>query len=295
MSKLLELRRDDRCASCGTALPAGTTAYWLKSERVTKCVSCHDAAFDQSQSSPGGSASDLGSPPPDVAGGSANAEYLKRADRERRRQEQAVAEDAEWREKVKSEQRLLGPVVAAFTPKPVVAETQSTKAWKTGAEGEERVAEVLTDVAGIEVLHDRRWPGTRSSNIDHIVIGPAGVFVIDAKKYQGRIELVDKGSFFKPDWRLYVNGRNETKRVDSMHAQVEAVRGVLSQHTETPVFGVLCFIGADWGLFGPRKLKTLHGVTMLWPLKLPEFVTTDGSVDVAATAAFLRSALKPAR
>ena len=34
---------------------------------------------------------------------------------------------------------------------------------------------------------------------------------------------------------------------------------------------MLCFIGADWDLFGPRKVKTLKGVTMLWPLKLPDF------------------------
>lgn len=203
--------------------------------------------------------------------------------------------DAAWREKVKTEHRLVGPVVAAFTPKPVVAETQSTTAWKTGAEGEERVGEVLADVAGIEVLHDRHWPGTRNANLDHIVVGPSGVFVIDAKKYQGKIELVDKGSWLSSDWCLYVNGRNETKRVDSVLAQVDAVRGVLGTFADVPVSGVLCFIGADWGLFGPRKVKSLKDVALLWPLKLPDFVAPAGTVDVATVAAHLRSALKPAR
>lgn len=196
---------------------------------------------------------------------------------------------------MKTEHWLVGPMVAAFTPKPVVAETQSTTAWKTGAEGEERVGEVRADVAGSEVLHDRHWPGTRNANLDHIVVGPSGVFVIDAKKYQGKIELVDKGSWLKSDRRLYVNGRNETKRVDSMLAQVDAVRGVLGTFIDVPVSGVLCFVGADWGLFGPRKVETLKDVTMLWPLKLPDFVTPPSTVDVATVAAHRRSALKPAR
>jgi hypothetical protein len=294
MSKLMKLGRDDHCASCGTALPAGITAYWFKTEGVTRCVSCHDGTANRPPSAPGDSLPAASVPVSDVAGASASAEYQKRSSRERLRQERAVAEDAAWREKVKTEHRLFGPVVAAFTPKPVVAETHSTKAWKIGAEGEERVGEVLTDVVGIEVLHDRRWPGTRSSNIDHVVVGPSGVFVVDAKKYQGKVELVDKGSWLKSDWHLYVNGRNETKRVDSMVAQVEAVRGVLGDLAEVPVLGVLCFIGADWGLLGPRKIKTLRGVTILWPLKLPDLVSVAGTVDVGGTAAHLRSVLKPA-
>lgn len=302
------IRYANVCFVCGTDVPVGVQGWY---DPVRKKIACGDhdlsassvaeppaadAAVDDEVRSPQLDATLASGPqPPDVAGASAKAEYEKRSARERRRQEQAVADDAAWREKVKTEHRLVGPVVAAFTPKPVVAETQSTTAWKTGAEGEERVAEVLADVAGIEVLHDRHWPGTRNANIDHIVVGPSGVFVIDAKKYQGKIELVDKGSWLKSDWRLYVNGRNETKRVDSMLSQADAVRGVLGNFADVPVSGVLCFIGADWGLFGPRKVKTLKGVTMLWPLKLPDYVSAAGAVDVATVAAHLRVTLKPAR
>jgi hypothetical protein len=42
--------------------------------------------------------------------------------------------------------------------------------------------------AEIHALHDRRVSGTRA-NIDHFVIGPAGVFVIDAKRYEGQIHI----------------------------------------------------------------------------------------------------------
>jgi len=42
---------------------------------------------------------------------------------------------------------------------------------------------------GLYFLHDRRIPPTRA-NIDHIVIAPTGVYVIDAKNYAGRAQLL---------------------------------------------------------------------------------------------------------
>lgn len=45
--------------------------------------------------------------------------------------------------------------------------------------------------------HDRRIPPTRA-NIDHIVIAPTGVYVIDAKNYTGRAQLSIKGGIFCP-------------------------------------------------------------------------------------------------
>jgi hypothetical protein len=42
------------------------------------------------------------------------------------------------------------------------------------------------------VLHDLAVPGSRA-NIDHMVIGPGGVFVIDSKQYRGRLQLDPSG------------------------------------------------------------------------------------------------------
>jgi hypothetical protein len=42
------------------------------------------------------------------------------------------------------------------------------------------------------VLHDLAIPGSRA-NIDHLVIGPGGVFVIDSKQYRGRLRLDPSG------------------------------------------------------------------------------------------------------
>ncbi|WP_241834760.1 UvrD-helicase domain-containing protein [Pseudofrankia asymbiotica] len=40
------------------------------------------------------------------------------------------------------------------------------------------------DDAGWHVLPDRRWPGSRRANIDVILVGPGGVFVIDVKNWR---------------------------------------------------------------------------------------------------------------
>ena len=277
MVKRMNIRRDDRCAACGIALPAGTEALWDSAAKTVTCLGCHPEADD-------------------VAGGSAAAEYQRRAARELARKQQKVEADAKWRDAIKEERPILGRIVAAFTPVPEIGpESQSTRAWKVGAEGEQRIAEVLHGVEGVEVLHDRLVPGPGRANIDHIVVGPAGVFVIDAKKYIGGVERRDVGGLFRVDERLYVNNRDRTGLVDGVLGQVEVVRAALeSRFPEVPVHGVLCFVGCTWDW--PMRPKQVKGVTALWPKKLPEFVVTTGihTPAVRSIAEHLRSHLKRA-
>jgi hypothetical protein len=67
-------------------------------------------------------------------------------------------------------------------------------AWRRGSAGERRTARVLGPLErhGWAVLHDLGVPGSRA-NIDHLVIGPGGVFVIDSKQYRGRLKLDGSG------------------------------------------------------------------------------------------------------
>ena len=92
-------------------------------------------------------------------------------------------------------------------------------------------------------------PGSRSrANIDHIVIGPAGVFVVDAKRLVGRIEIRNRGGFFRSDWRLTVGGRDQSKLARAMTWQVDAVRAALVAagiDPLPPITPVLCFIDGD--------------------------------------------------
>jgi len=63
-------------------------------------------------------------------------------------------------------------------------------AWRRGAAGERRTARLLGQLErhGWAVLHDLALPGSRA-NLDHLVIGPGGVFVVDSKQYRGRLQL----------------------------------------------------------------------------------------------------------
>jgi Nuclease-related domain len=75
-----------------------------------------------------------------------------------------------------------------FRPSP------DANAWRRGAAGERRTARLLGPLQqeGWAVLHDLAVPGSRA-NLDHLVIGPAGVFVIDSKQYRGRLQLDPSG------------------------------------------------------------------------------------------------------
>ncbi len=59
--------------------------------------------------------------------------------------------------------------------------------WAVGAEGEQATATLLHLLPRRwVVLHDRRVPGSRA-NIDHLVIGRTGVWVLDTKTSRGRV------------------------------------------------------------------------------------------------------------
>jgi hypothetical protein len=67
-------------------------------------------------------------------------------------------------------------------------------AWRRGAAGERRTARLLGPLErqGWAVLHDLALPGSQA-NLDHLVIGPGGVFVVDSKQYRGRLQLDPSG------------------------------------------------------------------------------------------------------
>ena len=72
-----------------------------------------------------------------------------------------------------------------------------------GEKGELKVAEALEDLraAGYRVFHDLRRDGY---NIDHVVVGPAGVFAIETKFRSGYGEIE-----FRNSEGLFVGGRKE--------------------------------------------------------------------------------------
>ena len=70
--------------------------------------------------------------------------------------------------------------------------------WARGAAGEEATADLLERLPSRQwsVLHDRSVPGL-AVNLDHVVIGPGGVWLVDSKAYRAplraRWRRVDAG------------------------------------------------------------------------------------------------------
>ncbi len=104
-----------------------------------------------------------------------------------------------------------------------------------GADGEEATAEALAalDPQRWVVLHDVAWPGRRLANLDHVAIGPSGVFVIDSKNWSGRVAI--EGGVLRQ------NGRARTTTVTSAEGAASAVADVVPQVPHQCVRAVLTF------------------------------------------------------
>jgi hypothetical protein len=205
---------------------------------------------------------------PGTAGASARREYERRS------------ANREARVKERFGRRFGGFLLA------VVDEPQSTRAWAKGAVGEQRLAEALAGLPDVIALHDRKVPGTRG-NIDHLVVGPAGLFVVDAKHYKGSIRIRDKGGLFRTDYHLYVGGRDCSHLADNMGWQVKAVETLLASVEVTmPITPVLCFIDVDWPRF--FQPESFHGVRLEDPKSLRKLITATPALDSAAVEQLAR-------
>jgi hypothetical protein len=193
------------------------------------------------------------------AGASAQREFERRRDKRAQR--------------IREKHPRLGGLILILSEEP-----QSTTAWEKGAKGEREVGEKLEKLvaSGLEILHDRRIPGTRA-NIDHLAVSTAGVFVIDPKRYRGKVEKRDVGGFFKKDERLFVANRDRSKLVDGAIWQLATVRNVIGEAIPgliPEVKALLCFVDAEWALF-QRPLQ-FGEITVLWPKELIKVLERPG-------------------
>ncbi|MBO0901763.1 NERD domain-containing protein [Cellulomonas sp. zg-ZUI222] len=100
------------------------------------------------------------------------------------------------------------------------------RAWRIGADGEEAVAAQITSLGPQwRVLHAVRV-GQRDADIDHVVIGPAGVFTVNAKHHPHASVWVRGDTFM-------VNGRRVPYVRNSRHEAGRASR-LLTEHAGFP-------------------------------------------------------------
>lgn len=102
------------------------------------------------------------------------------------------------------------------------AARRRAESFATGAQGEVDVANALMPLMadGWYVLNDRVNPA--GGNIDHVVVGPGAVIVLDAKAWSSRLEV--------RNGKLYASGWNKSRELAGLEGQAEAIRSALGGH-----------------------------------------------------------------
>jgi len=268
----LTLRRDDVCSLCGDTLLVGTKALWNPSKRLVMCLNLHSESplsSDQDVHVMIGEDASLNEVAYDKgkAGGSAMAkgDHLIKA-----REERVMSRFKKFPK--------IGKLVLAVSDEP-----QSTRAWEAGAEGEiaiGRQLDLLAEKYKFLVIHDRLIPKSKA-NIDHIAITQSGVIVIDAKNYQGTVQVKDQSGFFSaPDPQLWVGRRNCMKLVSGMKHQVDIVKAILSkQSIDIPVIGILAFYAADWSTYKFMRVQEEIDGVLINSKGIEPIVTRQGALN----------------
>jgi hypothetical protein len=247
----------------------GATGWWNSDTKTLRCVVCGPASDDQREAVTSG--------PTSNAGASAQRKYERL---KAKREDMTLARHPR-----------VGRVLLAVTDEP-----PSTKAWARGAQGERHLGAQLDTLAGpaVAVLHDRRIPCSRA-NIDHLVIAPSGLWIIDAKLYRGEVTKRDVGGWFRSDERLYVGGRDRSALVAGVSKQVIATTKALGEtFADLTILPVLCFVDSEWPFFA--KPFSVNGVLVCWPAALLKLITArlPTAISVTQVAARLNNTLPPA-
>lgn len=185
---------------------------------------------------------------------------------------------------------LVGAIILLKLGADLIAPKKSTTSYATGADGERRTGEVLESLShhGYVTLHDRRIPSSRA-NIDHIAIGPGGIFVIESKSYKGKVRVTSKD--------LFVNGRRQTRIIEQAWRESGAVQGILGPELarlSIDAVPLVCFHRAEL----PLGKVALEGVRIVGSRGLKKLLKSApprlSPDDIAHLHALADSALKPA-
>lgn len=137
------------------------------------------------------------------------------------------------------------------------------RAFEKGADGERLVGNSLDiaarSVGTVSVLHDLTRRG-RTGNIDHVVIGPAGVAVVDAKKWDGAVKVTRQ--------TLRLGRYSGRKHLDKLAQQRLRIMDLLRQagRSDVPVESLLCLVNGAEGLNGEVRWVDGHGIGRINPV-----------------------------
>jgi hypothetical protein len=161
--------------------------------------------------------------------------------------------------------------------------SEQARTWQRGAHGERHTARLLDRLTrdGYVVFHDLAVPDS-PANVDHLVIGPSGVFVIDSKQWTGSVHQGADGLAWHNHYRL-------DRTLETVRWEAETIGRLLGTRTAA----LLCIHGAHVHGGG----RHAHGVAIVPAGRLRDAlgqdrVLSDADVQLLATTARLR--LRPA-
>ncbi len=167
---------------------------------------------------------------------------------------------------------------------------QAKAVQRTGNAVGRRIADLLADVDGIHVLVGR---DTVFSDVDCVVVGPSGVFVVDAPQLSGRVEFALVRRRLRRELHLVVNGYDRTALADGLRRREATVRQAMSGcYSDVHLRGALCLIGCD--IERAQQPRWVQDVLVTWPGRLPATVARSGPVSESRrrnVAAHLRAQL----
>lgn len=162
--------------------------------------------------------------------------------------------------------------------------------WQTGAEGEVRTGRLMEPLEGegFRILHDRKIPRS-PANIDHIVIGPPGVFVVETKSYAGSLKI--RGD------EIFVAGRRKNDWIDEVNREAAAVTNALTEELVAhgwAVNPVIVVHRADlpWFKSEVRGVRIVSGKDLVSRMRKADPILSPSDVDRLASVADAR--LRPA-
>ncbi|MFY9915813.1 MAG: nuclease-related domain-containing protein [Nocardioidaceae bacterium] len=132
-----------------------------------------------------------------------------------------------------------------------------------------------------KVLHARHWPGRPFDTIDHVAIGPNGVFIVDGVGWRGEVVVT-------PD-ALEVNGRIRTAAVHNTQEMAREVALLLPPHLRDHCYPVICLTREEPISGWVKAVRVCTTVTLAHLIETRDPVLT--TAEVASIAVELDGAL----
>jgi Nuclease-related domain len=161
--------------------------------------------------------------------------------------------------------------------------SEQARTWQCGAQGERHTARLLRRLQGngFVVFHDLAVPGS-PANVDHLVIGPTGVFVIDSKQWTGSVHQGADGLAWHNHYRL-------DRSLETIRWEAETVGRLLGTYPHP----LLCVHGAHvYGGGVHAQGVAIVPAHLLRGALGDDRVLSDADIDLLATTAW--TSLRPA-